>query len=125
MLTVCSSTLTSDDAADLLLMLIERYLDALRNGNTSLVAKKLATALATFFINFNQVWERFIHHLVLCLVSDQPYAPNALNDAPGLASLLERTSPPKLQAVLWVLGNVLDEVAKFNLNTPQKCVSFS
>ncbi|KAM0340339.1 hypothetical protein ACHAPU_010552 [Fusarium lateritium] len=114
-----SSSLTPDDAADLLLVLIERFLDTLRNGSTSLVAKKLATALATFFINFHQVWDRFIHHLILCLISNQTYGTNALDDAPGLASLIDRTSPLQLQAVLWVLGNVLDEVAKFNLNTPQ------
>ncbi|RFN45112.1 hypothetical protein FIE12Z_10637 [Fusarium flagelliforme] len=114
-----SSSLTPENAAELLVVMIGRYLDTLRSGTSPLVARKLASALATFFLNFHQVWSRFIHHLILCLVSGQPCQPDALHEAPDSSSLIERMDASQLQPVLWVLKNVLDEVTKINLNSPK------
>ncbi|KAF5026395.1 hypothetical protein F66182_1523 [Fusarium sp. NRRL 66182] len=114
-----SSSLTSENASELLLVLIGRYLEILHNGSSPLVARKLASALATFFIRFPQVWRRFIEHLTLCLASGQPCRPDALDDAPDSSTLIERMNPSHSQAVLWVLRNVLDDVAKIDLNSVQ------
>ncbi|KAF4450596.1 hypothetical protein F53441_6257 [Fusarium austroafricanum] len=114
-----SSSLSPDNAAELLLLLIGHYLETLRSGSSPLVVRKLASALATFFLNFHQVWRRFVHHLVLCLISGQPCPPSALDDAPDAPSLIERMEPSQSQAALWVLTNILDEVAKVNLNAAQ------
>lgn len=121
-LTSSSSSLTPENATELLVVMIGRYLDTLRSGTSPLVARKLASALATFFLNFHQVWSRFIHHLILCLVSGQPCQPDALHEAPDSSSLIERMDASQLQPVLWVLKNVLDEVTKINLNSPKKFV---
>ncbi|KAM0550766.1 hypothetical protein ACHAPJ_008629 [Fusarium lateritium] len=114
-----SSSLTSDDAIELLLVLIGSYLDTLRNGNSPLVVRKLSSALATFFLHFRRAWPRFIHHLILCLVSGQPCQPNALDDAPDSSGLTERLDSSQSQATLWVLRNVVEELAKINLDAAQ------
>ncbi|KAF5634563.1 member of the karyopherin-beta family nuclear import [Fusarium sp. NRRL 52700] len=116
-----SSSLSSEDASELLLLLINHYLDTLRSRSSPLVARKLASALATFYINFHQLWSRFIRHLMFCLVSGQSCLPSALDEGQGLdtVSLMERMEPSQAQAALWVLANVFDEVAKVNLNSVQ------
>ncbi|KAL5622644.1 hypothetical protein FOBRF1_001894 [Fusarium oxysporum] len=114
-----SSSLSPEDASELLLLLINHYLDTLRSRSSPLVARKLASALATFFINFHQLWGRFIRHLIFCLVSGQSCLPNALDEVPDTVSLMERMEPSQAQAALWVLTNVFDEVAKINLNSVQ------
>ncbi|EXM22218.1 hypothetical protein FOTG_10170 [Fusarium oxysporum f. sp. vasinfectum 25433] len=114
-----SSSLSPEDASELLLLLINHYLDTLRSRSSPLVARKLASALATFFINFHQLWSRFIRHLIFCLVSGQSCLPNALDEGPDTVSLMERMEPSQAQAALWVLTNVFDEVAKINLNSVQ------
>lgn len=119
---LCSSSLSPEDASELLLLLINHYLDTLRSQSSPLVARKLASALATFFINFHQLWSRFIRHLIFCLVSGQSCLPNALDEGPDTVSLMERMEPSQAQAALWVLTNVFDEVAKINLNSVQKYV---
>ncbi|KAJ4195299.1 member of the karyopherin-beta [Fusarium falciforme] len=112
-----SSSLTSDDAVELLLVLIGWYLDSLRNGTGPLVIRKLASALATFFLHFHRVWRRFTHHLCLCLASSQPLRPDALDDAPESSALIESLDSAQTQAALWVLSNVLEDIAKFDLNS--------
>ncbi|KAF5567638.1 member of the karyopherin-beta family nuclear import [Fusarium napiforme] len=116
-----SSSLSPEDASELLLLLINHYLDNLRSRSSPLVARKLASALATFYINFHQLWSRFIRHLIFCLVSGQSCLPSALDEGhgPDTVSLMERMEPSQAQAALWVLTNVFDEVAKINLNSVQ------
>ncbi|KAG5800463.1 hypothetical protein H9Q69_000502 [Fusarium xylarioides] len=116
-----SSSLSPEDASELLLLLINHYLDTLRSRSSPLVARKLASALATFYINFHQLWSRFIRHLIFCLVSGQSCLPSALDEGqgPDTVSLMERMEPSQAQAALWVLTNVFDEVAKINLNSVQ------
>ncbi|KAI1032891.1 hypothetical protein LB504_006376 [Fusarium proliferatum] len=114
-----SSSLSPEDASELLLLLINHYLDTLRSRSSPLVARKLASALATFYINFHQLWSRFIRHLIFCLVSGQSCLPSALDEGLDTVSLMERMEPSQAQAALWVLTNVFDEVAKINLNSVQ------
>ncbi|KAF5581331.1 member of the karyopherin-beta family nuclear import [Fusarium pseudocircinatum] len=116
-----SSSLSPQDASELLLLLINHYLDTLRSRSSPLVARKLASALATFYINFHQLWSHFIRHLIFCLVSGQSCLPSALDEGqgPDTVSLMERMEPSQAQAALWVLTNVFDEVAKINLNSVQ------
>ncbi|KAF5242995.1 hypothetical protein FANTH_8400 [Fusarium anthophilum] len=114
-----SSSLSPEDASELLLLLINHYLDTLRRRSSPLVARKLASALATFYINFHQLWSRFIRHLIFCLVSGQSCLPSAPDEGPDTVSLMERMEPSQAQAALWVLTNVFEEVAKINLNSVQ------
>ncbi|KAF5978042.1 hypothetical protein FBULB1_6287 [Fusarium bulbicola] len=114
-----SSSLSPEDASELLLLLINHYLDTLRSRSSPLVARKLASALATFYINFHQLWSRFIRHLIFCLVSGQSCLPSAPDEGPDTVSLMERMEPSQAQAALWVLTNVFEEVAKINLNSVQ------
>jgi hypothetical protein len=97
-------------------------LDSLRNGTGPLVIRKLSSALATFFLHFHRVWRRFTHHLCLCLASSQPLRPDALDDAPESSALIESLDSAQTQAALWVLSNVLEDIAKFDLNSASKFV---
>ncbi|KPM36895.1 hypothetical protein AK830_g9668 [Neonectria ditissima] len=117
-----SSSLSDEDANELLLRLIGWYLDSLGQGNGQLVVRKLSSALATFFLHFHRLWPSFVRHLCLCLVSGQPCSTVSLEDAPDSAAIIERLSPAQVQAAFWVLSNVLEDIAKFDLNSANKLV---
>ncbi|KAH6893595.1 armadillo-type protein [Thelonectria olida] len=112
-----SSSLSTDDADELLQSLIGWYLEALHQANGPLVIRKLSSALGTFFLHFHRLWRRFIHHLSVCLISGQPCSSTRLNEAPDSNSVIERLNPAQVQAILWVLSNVLEDIAKFDLNS--------
>ncbi|KAH7000052.1 armadillo-type protein [Ilyonectria destructans] len=112
-----SSSLSNNDASELLLGLIGWYLDSLGQGNGQLVVRKLSSALATFFLHFHRLWRPFIRHLSLCIVSGQSCSTGSLDEAPDSFTIIERLSPPQVQACFWVLSNVLEDISKFDLNS--------
>ncbi|KAF7561900.1 hypothetical protein G7046_g2239 [Stylonectria norvegica] len=113
-----SSSLTDDDANELLLCLIAWYLDSLGQGTGLFVVRKLSSALATFFLHFHRLWRRFVRHLVICLVSGRPSHLPLVEEGPDSNSLIQQLSSTQAQAALWVLSNVLEDVSKFDLNSP-------
>lgn len=117
-----SSSLSNNDANELLLGLIGWYLDSLGQGNGQLVVRKLSSALATFFLHFHRLWRPFIRHLSLCIVSGQSCSTGSLDEAPDSFTIIERLSPPQVQACFWVLSNVLEDISKFDLNSANKLV---
>ncbi|KAH7144661.1 armadillo-type protein [Dactylonectria estremocensis] len=112
-----SSSLSNDDANELLIGLIGWYLDSLSQGNTQLVVRKLSSALATFFLHFHQLWRPLIAHLSLCLLSGQPCGTDSLDEAPDSLTIINRLSPTQVRAAFWVLSNVLEDIAKLDLNS--------
>ncbi|KAI5457922.1 armadillo-type protein [Mariannaea sp. PMI_226] len=114
-----SSSLSIDDANELLQNLVGWYLEALRQGNGLLVVRKLSSALGTFFLHFHHQWRLFIRHLSLCLVSERPRSSASFNEASDTDSdsFIDRLNPAQIQATLWVLGNILEDITKFDLNS--------
>ncbi|KAH7140540.1 armadillo-type protein [Dactylonectria macrodidyma] len=112
-----SSSLSKDDANELLIGLIGWYLDSLCQGTTQLVVRKLSSALATFFLHFHQLWRPFISHLCLCLLSGRPCGTDNLDEAPDSLTIINRLTPAQVRAALWVLSNVLEDIPKLDLNS--------
>lgn len=117
-----SSSLSTEDADELLQGLVGWYLEALHQADSPLVVRKLSSALATFFLHFHRLWGQFIHHLAICLVSGQPCSPASLKDAQSSVSVIERLNPSQTRAILWVLSSVLEDTAKYDLNSANKSV---
>lgn len=118
-----SSPLSDDDATELLLSLIGWFLDSLNSKTGPLVVRKLSSALATFFLHYSRIWRQFVPHLSACLLSGRPCSLAALDDATDPRSVLEQLRPAQIQAVLWVVTNILEDVAKFDFQSAQKSVS--
>lgn len=105
---------------ELLVSLLGWYMESLTHDSGPLVARKLSSALATFFLRFHRVWRQFVRHLIHCFLSGQSYA---LLDGEGLqepAANMSNLQPLQVQAVLSVLCNVLDDVTKVDLNAANK-----
>ena len=93
------------------------YLESIARGYGPLVVRKLSSALATFFLHFPHLWGYFVRHLVICFISGQPSGPERIDMALDLTVLLGRLGLAQIQAVLLVLTNVLEDIAKFDLNS--------
>ena len=115
-----SSALSDDDATDLLARLIDWYLAALSEGQSTLVARKLSSALATFFLHLHRLWPHFLRHLILCLAAGRAVPLNITDSLANAASPAGSLGPTKLRAALWVATNVVEDVAKFDLNAASK-----
>lgn len=120
-----SASLGRNDANDLLMALIDWYLKSLGAQNGMLVVRKLSSALATFFLHFPHLWRHFVRHLSLCLLCDQARDYSSLQESVDASTVFEQLQPPQIQAVLWVLINVLEDVAKVDLNSANKSVCHS
>lgn len=118
-----SSSLDSNDANDLLVALIDWYLKSLDGHNGLLVVRKLSSALATFFLHFPHLWRYFVRHLSLCLLCGQARGPGSLHESMEPSAIFEQLQPAQIQAVLWVLINILEDVTKVDLNSANKSVS--
>ncbi|KAG6125862.1 hypothetical protein E4U22_007621 [Claviceps purpurea] len=111
-----STSLSEENAKELLMNLTEWYLYSFGTSNSSLVPRKLASALATYFVYFHHLWPNFVRHLVVCLLSNQYYDPSRLNIPDETFTRLENVQTNSLRAVLWVITSVLEDVTKIDLN---------
>lgn len=118
-----SAALSDDDATELLLSLVGWYLDAIAQGTSPLVSKKLSSALATFFLRYHQLWPRYICHLIFCFASHQIYRPDLVDPSLDIATFAQKLEPQKIQAILWVATTVAEDATKVDLNTATKYVA--
>ncbi|KAK5988739.1 Importin beta-like protein [Cladobotryum mycophilum] len=117
-----SSSLSDADAVELLVSLIRWYLSALRQQSGQLVLRKISSALATFFLYFHRLWAKYIRHLVICLASHQSWHPDTIDDTIDYNATLSTLAPAQLQAALWVVSSVVEDVTRFDLNAVNKSV---
>lgn len=115
-----SSSLDDRDATELLLNLIGWYMEALTQSSGPLVARKLSSALATFFLRFHHLWRHFVRHLISCFLSGNPHPPHDVNETQDMAEQLMNLQQVNIQAVLSVLCNILEDVTKIDLNAANK-----
>ena len=116
-LTLDSQSLSYDDAAELLVSLIEWYIQSLSSGSSSLVSRKLSSALSTFLMNFHTFWSYYIHHLVGCLSSGHANMPPADGPSEDFRSTMESLGEIQTQGVLWVVENAVEDASKVDLNS--------
>ncbi|CAH0042958.1 unnamed protein product [Clonostachys solani] len=113
-----SDALSDDSARELLANLVGWYLDSCSQGTAPLVTRKLASALATFLVHFHHIWTPFVRHLVVCLASGQSvHLDLGTAELPDIRSALANLGIAQLRAALWVVGNVVEEASKLDLNS--------
>ncbi|KND92626.1 Importin beta-like protein [Tolypocladium ophioglossoides CBS 100239] len=112
-----SFSLSDEDAAELLVRLVGWYLESLSQPSGPLVSRKLASAIATFFLHFHRLWPRYLCHLIVCLASRQSCRLGAIDDSIDTTAALASLDPAQLQAALWVATSVMEDVGRFDLNT--------
>ncbi|KAM4055643.1 importin 13 [Hirsutella rhossiliensis] len=112
-----SSSLSDAEANELLVHLVGWYLDALSQAYSPLVSRKLSSAVATHFIHFHRLWPRYLRHLIVCLASRQSHSLDAIDGTVDTAAVLGNLQPGQLQAALWVVTSVMEDVSRIDLNT--------
>ncbi|OAA44912.1 importin 13 [Metarhizium rileyi] len=115
-----SSSLSEDNARELLEHLIGWYRDSFEDDSGSLVPRKLSSALATFFLHFHQLWPGFVRHITMCLISRQYHDPRSVQTSADIDSLLDMLDPKRLKAVLWVVTSIMDDVVRVDWNTADR-----
>ncbi|RCI10987.1 hypothetical protein L249_5439 [Ophiocordyceps polyrhachis-furcata BCC 54312] len=117
-----SATLSNDDATELLIRLIGWYIRSLMQADSLLVLKKLSSAIATYFIQFHYLWPCYLRHLVICLASSRSLSTKATLDTGDTTAALNSLCAKRLQAVIWVLTSVMEDVSRIDLTAGNKSV---
>ncbi|KAL0931593.1 uncharacterized protein CTRU02_212547 [Colletotrichum truncatum] len=112
-----SSSLTDNDASELLQNLMGWFVNSLDDGSGAMVIRKLSSALVTFFLSFPGQWELCIRHLCCSLSKGASLPLKSIDAAIDLPSLLQTLSPRKFQAALWFAGTLVDEASKVEMNS--------
>ncbi|KAF9869360.1 hypothetical protein CkaCkLH20_13171 [Colletotrichum karsti] len=112
-----SSSLSENDASELLQNLVGWFVKSLDDGSGAMVVRKLSSALVTFFLYFPSRWEWCIRHLC-CSLSEGVSVPlESIGRTLDLSSLLQTVHPRKLQAALWFSATLVDEASKVEMNS--------
>lgn len=100
------------------------YMASFDQGASTLVSRKLASALSTFFIHFHRLCPLFVRHIVYCFAAGESLQPLAEANIDGRAqdfSLVTRhLGSSHLRAALWVVSNLMEDVSKLDLNSEKK-----
>ncbi|KUI65497.1 hypothetical protein VM1G_00937 [Cytospora mali] len=111
-----SSTLSEDDARQLLLSLVGWFVRSLTDGSGAIVIRKLASALVTFFVHFSQLWPDCVHHLLYCLDLGRAVPRDESKNAPT-SELITSLDEARLLAVIWFITVFVEEVAKTEMKS--------
>jgi len=104
-------SLLEDDVPVLRNRLIGWLVKLVNEGLPKLIAKKLCSTLAVFFIRFPESWTDCIRHLLCCLAAGHV---KEFVDFPPLAVLLRSVSPDAKLATLWFAAILVEEVGKID-----------
>ncbi|GFP60513.1 importin beta-like protein kap111 [Trichoderma asperellum] len=111
-----NASLSDSDAIELLVSLLEWYLGALQQKTGLLVVRKLASALATYFIYFHRLCNRYIFHLLVSLASNRAWQPGTIDESVDFNAISERLTGVHLHAAILVISNILEDVTRIDLN---------
>lgn len=115
-----SSSLSENDATELLVNLVHWYLESQAEGAAPLVTRKLSSALATFLVHFHHIWLHFVQHLVISLAEGQAYSASQSPQRDTFEVALDRLGPLQLRSALWVIANVAEDASKLDLNAQKR-----
>lgn len=119
-MTSISASLSDSDAIELLVSLSEWYLGALQQKTGLLVVRKLASALATYFIYFHRLCNRYIFHLLVSLASNRAWQPGTIGESVDFNAISESLTGVHLHAAILVISNILEDVTRIDLNAASK-----
>lgn len=111
------SSLSDDDAQDLLHNIIGWLIQSLDKGEGAVVVRKLCSVLAAYFIQFSRSWTRCVRHLLYCLCLGQATPYNELGDAPESTILVQNISSDKAVIIFWFISNLVEDVGKMDSNS--------
>ncbi|KAL7918504.1 ARM repeat-containing protein [Trichoderma austrokoningii] len=111
-----NASLSDSDAIELLVSLLEWYLGTLQQQNGLLVVRKLASALATYFIYFHRLCSRYIFHLLVSLASNRAWQPGTIDESVDFNAISESLTGVHLHAAILVMSNILEDVTRIDLN---------
>ncbi|KAJ2895920.1 hypothetical protein MKZ38_006038 [Zalerion maritima] len=114
-----SSTLSTQDAVEILQMLIEWLITALDQGSGAMALKKLCSALVTYFIHFSTSWHFCVRHLIYCLAEHKAASIKDIDGAPKTNEILGTLSPRAIQVALWFAGSLVEDANKTDINSPK------
>ncbi|RDA90713.1 hypothetical protein CP533_2773, partial [Ophiocordyceps camponoti-saundersi (nom. inval.)] len=117
-----SSTLSNNDATELLIRLVGWYIRSLLQADSPLVSRKISSAIATYFIQFHRLWPCYLRHLIICLASSRSLNPQVTLDADDTATALNSLCAKRLQAIVWVVTSVMEDVSRIDLTAGNKCL---
>jgi hypothetical protein len=115
---ILSSTLGDHNASELLTSLLDWYITSVVHGGSTLVSRKLSSALATYLIHFPHLWRSFVPHIVQCMTTGQSVDSEV--SSTQFSEYLETLDPVRCRAVLWVITNVVDDAAKIDFHSAHK-----
>lgn len=108
---VPSYALSRENAEELLSQLLGWYAQSLSQQNAGIVARKLSSAISTFFVHFHEYWPQILRHIT------QSFTNHLRNCAPHPDMHFIT-----IRAATWVLTSILEDCAKKDLNSPSKFV---
>lgn len=119
-MTSISASLSDGDAIELLVSLLEWYLGALRQNNGLLVVRKLASALATYFMYFHRLCSRYIFHLLVSLASNRAWQPGTIDESVDYNAISGSLAGTHFHAAILVISNILEDATRIDLNAASK-----
>lgn len=89
---------------------------SLSDGSGAMVARKLTSALVTFFLHFPHHWPQCIKGLGFALSSQGP-PQGTLREPVALLDVLPTLDSPRLRALLWFAAALVEEAGKADMNS--------
>lgn len=111
-----SANLADEDAKELLQSLIGWFVRSLADGSGSLVIRKLASALVTFFIQFSNLWPDCVPHLLYCLDLGHVVPRDEAKSAP-IPDLVVSLNEASFLAAIWFTTVLVEEVGKTEMKS--------
>ncbi|KAH8170791.1 hypothetical protein LIA77_09572 [Sarocladium implicatum] len=102
-----SAALSTENAEELLTQLLGWYAQSLDTESPGIVARKLSSALSTFFVHFHATWPQILRQVTRGLSTHLSYSQDR-----RIAHI------SNIRATTWVLTSILEECAKIDLNAP-------
>ncbi|KAK0384775.1 hypothetical protein NLU13_7253 [Sarocladium strictum] len=102
-----SAALSQENAEELLAQLLGWYAQSLSAQHTGIVARKISSALSTFFVHFHGLWPHILRHIT------QSFSKHLLH-----CQAQHDTHYLTIRAATWVLTSILEDCARKDLNAP-------
>ncbi len=112
-----SSTLSDDDASELLRNLLRWLTSLAPDTSSALSVQKLCHALVTYFVHFSHLWPRCVRHVLLCLDAGRSLPSEELEDAPDVSQLAARLDANHLRVAMWFVGSLVLDVGKTDMSS--------
>jgi hypothetical protein len=117
-----SSSLTDEEAWELLYALLNWLLRHVDDTSSHLVVRKLASALVAFFLRFNKTWAYCVHDIVQSLAFRRvTISSGDVASPPESSHVLEHLGVlniAQFRAILWFTESLAEDIMKVDINSP-------